>query len=85
MRRRRDNRMKIALAVTKFVRENPSAPLDPEWDRFGAQVAKSGKEAQKLFSEALKQGLFESPSAIRRSLGYSAVPPKFRKARGRQR
>lgn len=85
MRRRRLNRLKVALAVRQFVEMHPDAPLDPEWSRIGSLVAKSDKEAQKLFSEALKMGLAIEPSEIRSRQGYPRVPSKSRKVSGRQR
>ena len=85
MRRRRENRIKVGLAVTKFVKEHPTKPLDPEWTRIGGLIAKSDKEAQKIFAEALQLGVFSSPGVIREQMGFPAVPPKYRKVRGRQR
>jgi hypothetical protein len=85
MRRRRVNRVKVGLAVTEFVKANPDKPLDSEWERIGEMVAKSDKEAQKLFSEAVASGLFVTAADLRRKLGWPSVPPKFRKVRGRQK
>lgn len=85
LRRRRSNRYTVGLAVAEFVRTNPTAPLDGEWERFGALIAKSDKETQKIFAEAVKLGIVSSPTDIRKSLGFPAVPSKFRKLRGRQK
>lgn len=56
MRRRRLNRIKVALEVKKFISMHPELPLDPEWTRIGQSISKSDKEAQKLYSEAVKLG-----------------------------
>lgn len=84
-RRRRHNRLIVANAVLNFVKMNPDAPLDPEWGRIGGLVSKSDKEAQKLFSEAVKLGLAMEPAEIRRRLGWPAVPSKLPKISGRRR
>jgi hypothetical protein len=82
IRRRRLNRLRVANAVGDFVRMHPAEPLDAEWERIGALVNKSDKEAQKLFAEALRMGLAQDPGEIRTRLGWPKLPQKLRKARG---
>lgn len=82
MRRRRLNRVKVANAVTEFVQGNPDSPLEPEWPRIGALVSKSDKEAQKLYSEALRMGPFVKPEILRARRMEKRPPRKLPKFRG---
>jgi hypothetical protein len=77
-------RLAVFNAVTDFVRSNPAAPLDPEWDRIAREAGVSKSVAQDLY---YKQSLFQGMSAsdIRESQGWPRVPKKFAKLPGRRR
>lgn len=86
LRRRRSNRLTIALAISEFVKKNPTAPLDPEWERLGKLVHKSDKEAQKLLAEAIRiYGKPFDPKEIRKRMGWPPIPRKIQNFRGRKK
>lgn len=74
----------ITFAVTEFVQRHPYAPLDPEWERFGAELGVSDTQAERLHARAVKVGFAISPAELRKAQGYPPVPPKFANFGGRQ-
>jgi len=85
MRRRRDNRLRVAMAVREFVQSHPDKPLDPQWDGIGKAIGEGKSNAQELYRQAVQMGLAETPAAIRRKLSWPEVPAKLPKLSGRRK
>lgn len=84
MRRRRDNRLRVAKAVREFVQAHPDQPLDPQWEAIGTAIGEGKSNAQDLYRQAVSMGFAMPPSEIRRRLGWPEVPAKLPKLAGRR-
>lgn len=68
-RQRRKNMFVVVNLVNEFIGMHPDKPIDPEWERIGGEISKNSKEAQRLFLQAVKDGLIKPTNELRSKYG----------------